>query len=426
MAAPHVAGSVGLLISLEPKLRGQVGQIEELLRKTADPKTSTQTCGGVPGSDIPNNTFGWGRINIKGAADMIYHAGWLSGTVTAGGNPVAGVEITFSKPAYTYTLTTRTDMGGHYKVLAGAGTWDMTAGGYGYQTATANGLAVAQDTATVQNFALTALPTYTVSGVVRDASTVAGVPAYLEIVKQDLADPVWAASNGAYSLIVPQGTYSLTVSHPGYQPRTLNLNVAGNQTLNIDLTAQTNYTCLDSRDPGGPVYGWIEASDGTPHNLGDDANFTAALPAAFTYFGTDYTSVAGNSNGLIQFGAGPATRPHMLVPFEGKPNNDVLAFADDMNPDSGAQGIVYDKVVGTKLVIQWQAVEHWLSGNPETFQIVLDTADDSILVQYHTLSWPAVMSGGLENGTGSVGQLWDIMDSAHVTTGVAVKYTRCG
>lgn len=67
MAAPHVAGLVGLLISANPALAGQVATIETLVQDTALPLTSTQTCGGVPGSSIPNNTFGWGRIDALNA-----------------------------------------------------------------------------------------------------------------------------------------------------------------------------------------------------------------------------------------------------------------------------------------------------------------------------------------------------------------------
>ena len=68
MASPHVAGAVSLLISLEPKLAGRIDELEELLRKTAVPLTTTQACGGVAGSQIPNNQFGWGRIDVKAAA----------------------------------------------------------------------------------------------------------------------------------------------------------------------------------------------------------------------------------------------------------------------------------------------------------------------------------------------------------------------
>src|SRR5688572_6056931 len=61
MAGPHVAGVVALLLSRNPSLKGQPALVEGILQATAAPKTSTQTCGGVPGSQIPNNTFGYGR-----------------------------------------------------------------------------------------------------------------------------------------------------------------------------------------------------------------------------------------------------------------------------------------------------------------------------------------------------------------------------
>jgi subtilisin family serine protease len=65
MAGPHVAGVVALLLSARPDLRGDVDTIETLLATTALPLTSTQTCGGVPGSSVPNNTHGWGRVDVQ-------------------------------------------------------------------------------------------------------------------------------------------------------------------------------------------------------------------------------------------------------------------------------------------------------------------------------------------------------------------------
>jgi subtilisin family serine protease len=63
MAAPHVTGLIALLLDAQPALPGQVDQIEALLRGAASPRTTTETCGGVPGSAVPNNTFGWGLID---------------------------------------------------------------------------------------------------------------------------------------------------------------------------------------------------------------------------------------------------------------------------------------------------------------------------------------------------------------------------
>lgn len=68
MAGPHVAGLVALMISARPNLAGHVSDIERIIEHTALPQTTTQNCGGVPGSQVPNNTFGWGRIDALAAS----------------------------------------------------------------------------------------------------------------------------------------------------------------------------------------------------------------------------------------------------------------------------------------------------------------------------------------------------------------------
>ena len=63
MAGPHVAGLVALMISADPSLAGNLDLLRTRIQDTAVQRTSTQTCGGVPGSAIPNNTYGYGRID---------------------------------------------------------------------------------------------------------------------------------------------------------------------------------------------------------------------------------------------------------------------------------------------------------------------------------------------------------------------------
>ena len=67
MAGPHVAGLVALLISAGPGLAGDVDTIEEVIEQTAVPLTSSQGCGGIGPTEIPNNVFGWGRIDALAA-----------------------------------------------------------------------------------------------------------------------------------------------------------------------------------------------------------------------------------------------------------------------------------------------------------------------------------------------------------------------
>ncbi|MCS7325064.1 MAG: S8 family serine peptidase [Thermoflexales bacterium] len=68
MATPHVAGVAALVWSAAPWLRGNVEGTEQLLRATARPLTTTaQTCGSVPGTQVPNNTFGYGLVDARNA-----------------------------------------------------------------------------------------------------------------------------------------------------------------------------------------------------------------------------------------------------------------------------------------------------------------------------------------------------------------------
>jgi subtilisin family serine protease len=67
MAAPHVAGAVGLLLSAVPGYSGDVDGIEGLLLGSAEPMATTELCGGDGPDDVPNNTWGWGILDVLAA-----------------------------------------------------------------------------------------------------------------------------------------------------------------------------------------------------------------------------------------------------------------------------------------------------------------------------------------------------------------------
>jgi len=68
MAGPHAAGAVALLLSARPDLAGDVDTVEGILKATAVPLTTTQDCGTIPGDQVPNNTYGFGRLDAYEAA----------------------------------------------------------------------------------------------------------------------------------------------------------------------------------------------------------------------------------------------------------------------------------------------------------------------------------------------------------------------
>ena len=66
MAGPHVVGVVALLWSARPELARDIDATKALLKASARPDLvlrGVETCGGLPSDFIPNNTFGYGRID---------------------------------------------------------------------------------------------------------------------------------------------------------------------------------------------------------------------------------------------------------------------------------------------------------------------------------------------------------------------------
>ncbi len=76
LAAPHVAGAAALIWSASPTLRGRVDATEWALAHTSVARFSTQC--GDPAGTVPNNVFGWGRLDAA-AAYAIFADGFDAG-----------------------------------------------------------------------------------------------------------------------------------------------------------------------------------------------------------------------------------------------------------------------------------------------------------------------------------------------------------
>jgi subtilisin family serine protease len=74
MAGPHVVGVVALLWSAHPELSRDITTTKQILQNTANPGVTVspaQTCGGTPSNVIPNNSFGYGRVDALAAVNSV-------------------------------------------------------------------------------------------------------------------------------------------------------------------------------------------------------------------------------------------------------------------------------------------------------------------------------------------------------------------
>ncbi|HKP54868.1 MAG TPA: S8 family serine peptidase [Chloroflexia bacterium] len=101
MAGPHVVGVVALLWSARPQLVRDIATTKTILQNTANPNVTApaQTCGGIPSSQIPNNSFGYGRVDALAAVNSV-----AQGTPTPTGTTVPATP-TAVPPTSTRTAT---------------------------------------------------------------------------------------------------------------------------------------------------------------------------------------------------------------------------------------------------------------------------------------------------------------------------------
>jgi len=156
MAAPHVSGAIALLLSAAPGYKGQVDALELALTGTAEPKTTSQGCGGDGPGDVPNNVWGWGILDTLAAVEWLT-SGSLHGTVTevSSGLPLAGAEVRAEPVSGGGSLQTLTGPSGAYTLTLVAGTYDVSAQAAGYFSQTASSIQITETT--ILDFALVPL-----------------------------------------------------------------------------------------------------------------------------------------------------------------------------------------------------------------------------------------------------------------------------
>jgi len=211
MAAPHTTAMVALLWEAAPCLVGNVPLTKDIMMWTAEPMVDDQCS---PFIDHPNDVWGWGILDMPAATTLAIGyctgMGTLNGTVTDNqAVPIPGAKVTIEGIG---TIVTTTDENGDYSIDLPINTYTVTASAFGYYPATVPGVEVSIDATTTQDFALTPLPTYVVSGQVTEAGTGLPLQAQVEVLNTPIAPVSTNPVDGTYEIELPLGSYTFKVT----------------------------------------------------------------------------------------------------------------------------------------------------------------------------------------------------------------------
>jgi hypothetical protein len=181
---------------------------------------------------------------------------------------------------------------------------------------------------------------------------------------------------------------------------------------------------IDSDEPGGPTYNWVDiAAFGVPiTGLGDDTNVGPyPIGFSFPFFGTSFTDFRFCTNGFVSFSSAMNSYDNLTIPSASAPLDLLAAMWDDMDFLTSGNAYYYANNADS-LVISWVDVPHFTSGGPYTFQIIL-LINGSITYQYQTINIPDNSATiGIQNSTGSDG-LQVVFNAAYLHNNLAVKFT---
>jgi subtilisin family serine protease len=421
MAAPHVAGTFALMLSAEPDLMGDIDSTVELLRETAV-GIEDLSCGGSD-DGVPNNVYGYGRIDAAAAVDLVASGGTLTGTITAAdtGQPIGGARVTAAGETRSATTVTRTD--GTYRLLLQPGSYAVMATAFGYETGLATGVTIETDQTTSVDLALTPLPRYAVSGRVLSAENGEAIAdATVRAVGTPL-DPVVSDRRGNYRIVLPVGTHLLEAAKGGCMQRnTVEVEVVAATTVDLPLARKLDrygHGCeLIRYQPSGNV------RDQTAL-YGDDSYGRLRLPFAFPFYGERYGAVFVDTNGYLSF-LDPGWSEYFSTPIpnRGSPDAAIYALWQDLLVDEEAE-VAY-RLSGGAAVIDYRDLRT-LEGDARVDLQVRLERDGAIEVHYGAGTTAAGGGGqatiGLEDHTGTDALMVGYREPL-LTDRTAIRYSR--
>ncbi|MFH2036264.1 MAG: M14 family zinc carboxypeptidase [Candidatus Zixiibacteriota bacterium] len=193
------------------------------------------------------------------------------------------------------------------------------------------------------------------------------------------------------------------------------------------------YNWVDSNDPEGPVFEWIDiSSSGTvvPALGDDDVSAPIAIGFGFPFYENSYSSLRVNSNGLIIFGGSSTNRNNIAIPDDSIPNNIISLWWDDLDPRKGGNIYYYNDVANNRFIISLVEIKNYYSTTGTgslTCQAILYESG-KIILQYATMDPGSDYDGlegamiGIENSVGDDG-LQVVYNAAYMQDNLAIQFT---
>ena len=184
------------------------------------------------------------------------------------------------------------------------------------------------------------------------------------------------------------------------------------------------YTWIDSDEPGGPVYDWIDISAiGTSISLYDDDSYEVILPFDFPFYGVIKNNMKISSNGYLTFGDDGGNFSNDPIPDFYEPNDIICPFWDDLNPGMGGTIHYHYQTAPNRFIVQYTGIQHFGGSDPYTFQVILAPSGE-IRFQYSLMQGSVdYATVGIENIDGTDG-LQVVFDAPYIHDNLAVRI-RC-
>jgi hypothetical protein len=431
MSTPHVSGAAALLWSLHPRMQADL--VKTRLLETTDP---------LP--DLEGLCVTGGRLNVLKAVALVdsvppeavfdlaasdpgSNTMRLAWTAT-GDDGVAGTA-SFYEVRYSTSPIAEEDF---YDAARAGGEPDPLPSG-SHEEMEVKGL----DFLTTYYFAIKAYDEFGTPGPISNLAVGRTLgPPQIAVTPSALAESLRAGDVGGATLTlsnIAEGTLDFTVSDIRYA---LPTSAAGEhlELLKGEEDPRQGapvpdgyggpdghgYAWIDSNEPGGPVFDWVDISGiGTPALIfGDDVSAGPFyIGFDFPFYGREFDSFNVSSNGFISFTSTQSPFVNQPLPNTQAPGNMIAAFWDDlMVPD----GRVYVHNDGARLIIQYDTVGRYGYGGPYTFEIILYPGG-TIVFQYLSMSSPRNSATiGIQDAAGLEG-LQVAFNTGYVSDRLAVE-----